>query len=143
MNTETGIDLFVDRIVKRAYKSGIEVIKSLLRSGPVTRKSKFDDLKLHEWYQGLDNSQKMIVEDLVEKTAYSVLFGCLVVLDNQTMGNLLINEVSDIGLYLQSYEDVDHRLNGEYKSAIRINHPKSNFSLHDLLDNFIHRELPD
>jgi hypothetical protein len=139
MDADSGINIFLERIVNRAYKSGIDVVISLLRNGPVTRRPKLDDLKLHQWYQNLDNSQKMIVEHLVEKTAYSVLFGCLVVLDNQTMGNPIKNEVSDFGLYVQSYENADHRSNNQYNSALRINHPKGNFSLHDLIDNFINK----
>ena len=131
------INEFMQRIVISAYKSPLDGIRSLLINGPIETKPRVDDIQLFEWYKNLSDTDKAMVEVVMKETAHRVLFGALVIIDNLAMGYPIKGTPSDFALYVQSYPDDASRLNNEPKDTIRINHPKNNFSLHDLLFEFI------
>jgi hypothetical protein len=78
-----------------------------------------------------------MVEVILKETAHRVLFGSLVIIDNLAMGYPIEGVISDFALYVQSYPDKASRSNNQPKDAIRINPPNNNFSLHDLLSEFV------
>lgn len=137
METNEMIKEFMQRIAISAYTSPLDGVRSLLRNGPVGTKPLADDVKLHEWFASLSDIDKLMVEMVIKETAYRVLFGSLVIIDNLAMGYPIKGVISDFALYVQSYPDKTSRSNNQPKDAIRINHPKNNFSLHDLLSEFI------
>jgi hypothetical protein len=137
MEQNEAINIFMERVGIRAYKSVLDEINSLLTAGPVGHKPKAEDVQLHEWHEGLDATSKLMVERMVKHTAYNVLFGFLVLLDNQTMGYPIEGVLSDFALYIQSYPDKASRANNQPKDAIRVNSPKNNIDLHDLIAKYI------
>jgi hypothetical protein len=128
---------FMQRVAIRAYENPLDIIQKLLRNGPAGTIPRVEDVELHKWYQDLSEENKAMVERVMKETAHHVLFGFLVIIDNLTMGYPIEGEVSDFALYIQAYSDKVSRSNNEPKETIRINHPKNNFSLHDLLSEYI------
>ena len=137
METDIAVDIFMRRFSERTYKSTVRDIKEFLENGPVERKPKVRDLELHQWFQSLDEAQKSNIEEIVQKTAFSGLFGALVVLDNLTGGYPVKGQLSDFALYLQTYENTAARSVDRNQDKIRINQSKSDITLHDLIGNYI------
>ncbi len=137
MDQNDAIDIFMRRLANRAYFAPIEYINKILFDGPGQSNSNKSELELHNWFIGLNNQEKAIVQDMVDKTAFSVLFGVLVLIDNQTMGYPISDQVSDFAFYIQTYQNDSLMSENEYQGAIRLNHPKNNFDLHDLVSSYL------
>ncbi len=137
METNDAIKEFMQRLALSAYASPLNGIRLLLRNGPIGTKPLANDVKLHEWFENLSDTDKAMVEMVIKETADRVLFGSLVVIDNLTIGYPIEGVISDFALYVQSYPDKASRSNNQPKDTIRINHPKNNLSLYDLLSEFI------
>ena len=134
MEHDTAIDAFINKIISRAYTSVITNITQLLEQGPIERNPNPGELRLHIWYKNLDADNQTMVQHVISETAFSVLFGCLVVLDNSTTGYALEDEISDFGLFVQRYTDTESYVNRKSVESIQIN---DQMDLHDALRAYI------
>jgi hypothetical protein len=137
MQSEEAIKVFMQRVEIRSYKAALEEVISLLKSGPIGLNPKANEIELHEWYENLNDDNKLKIEEIIKKTAFHSIFGFLMILDNLTMGYPIEGEVSDFALYIQSYSDKTSRSLNQPKEVFRINHPKNISSLHDLISGYI------
>jgi hypothetical protein len=136
MNRDRALDAFLRRIVARAYTSVIRNKTQLLEKGPIERNPNLDELKLHTWYKNLGSDNQTMVQQIISETAFSALFGCLVILDNNTTGYAVEDEISDFGLFVQRYSDAESYANRKATESIQIN---DLMDLHDALREHINK----
>lgn len=91
------------------------------QKGPSGRNPAADRVTMHEWYQGLDSETRERIGLLVRQTAKLAVFGCLVVLDNQSGSYPAQQRVSDYALYLQTYTDAHAQVSNSAQTAVRLN----------------------
>lgn len=127
--------IFLQKIAKRAYHGTVNDIQSLLEHGPTVPAP--EELAIHEWYQNLSVQEQAWIQKICKKTAYSVMFGSLVLLDNLTGGRPIEGVLSDFALYLQTYQDLDAKSSDLPDQKIRINPSKSLLDLHDMINEYI------
>jgi len=130
MNRDIAVEAFVKRIIARAYTNVITNTMESLEQGPIERDPTPERLKIHTWYKNIDADSKATVQQIISETAFSVLFGCLVVLDNSTTSYALENEISDFGLFVQRYSDNESYAHRQITESIQIN---DRMDLHDAL----------
>ncbi len=129
--------IFLQKIVNRTYSGTLETMDAFFEKGPVARKPTTTDIDLFEWYQKLTLDEKHLVQKICQKTAYSALFGTLVILDNLTGGYPANGEISDFALFLQIYDNKNDIAVDQPKEKLRINPSSSINDLHDSLGEFI------
>lgn len=139
MELQDASEEFIQRVIMSGYESSLKGIQALLKDGPIGTAPRVEDVELHEWYKDLTEENKLMLEKVIKETSFRTLFGCLVIIDNLSMGYPIKGEVSDFAIYIQSYPDEASRLQNQPKESIRINHPKNNFSLHDMIFELIKR----
>ncbi len=137
MDQKEATETFMRRVMVGAYEQPIDAMRSLLMKGPIGKKPKAADMKLHVWYESLDSDSQSKIDEMVAKTAHHVLFGFLVMLDNLSMGYPIEGVLSDFALYVQSYPDQAARSDNHPDAAIRINDLGNDLDLHDLLEQYI------
>ncbi|MGC8787635.1 MAG: hypothetical protein ACP5Q1_09455 [Anaerolineae bacterium] len=125
MERSQAVDSFLKKIVSRAYKNVVSNMLELLERGPGVTLPDKESLELHDWYTQLSAVEQQRVQQIIQRTAFSAVFGVLVVLDNSTSGYALENEISDFALYVYIYSDYD-----SYSKRI----PQAMIQLNDLMD---------
>lgn len=138
MDRDKAIDAFMNKIVVRAYKGAIAIVTQLVEDGPLERNPSAIRTALHTWYEKLDTNQQEMVRQTIKETAYSAVFGCLVVLDNRSGGYPLEGELSDFALLVQRYTDSEAYSANQVEESVRINDlSNQGIDLHDLLGEHI------
>ncbi len=127
-------DIFLKKILNHGYQGSVQGQTSVLEKGPPGKKPPQHTIELYQWFQQLDQQDRNNVLAIIRETAKLAVFGCLVVLDNMTVGYPLEGELSDFAVYLQTYENADARKANISKRFIRIN-PASTLDedLHDMM----------
>lgn len=134
MGQNTAVDSFLKKIASRAYENVITGMIQRLEMGSVKRNPSQRELNLHEWYKKLDGNDKKMIRQIVSDTAFSSIFGCLVVIDNSTTGYALEDKISDYALYVQEYADDESYAANKVSNSIQIN---SQVDLHDEIREYI------
>jgi hypothetical protein len=128
------VDSFLKTIVSRAYKKVITGMMETLEAGPVGRNPMQEKSNLHEWYKKLGRNDQNMIRQIVRDTAFSSVFGCLVVIDNSTTGYALEDKISDYALYVQEYEDDESYTANKVSDSVQINNL---VDLHDKIREYI------
>jgi hypothetical protein len=134
MKQITEVDSFLKKMASRAYEKVITGMMETLETGPVGRNPSQAELDLHEWYKKLDQNDHDMIQKIVSDTAFSSVFGCLVVIDNSTTGYALEGKISDYALYVQEYADDESYAANKVSNSIQINNL---IDLHDEIREYI------
>jgi hypothetical protein len=131
LTPDEAADLFIQRVVGRAYRGAIQDLQSLFQQGPPGRRPRDRDVQLHQWYQQLSEADRQYVHQVVEETAQSAVFGVMVILDGATGGPPLRDAESDFALYIQSFPDPDAHDADRPAMSVRVNPYDKVEDLHD------------
>jgi hypothetical protein len=135
--------IFLDRLINRAYDGAIRIVNKLLEQGPPGRKKAPAKMILHQWFQGLNSQDQEHVKAVIRETAYSAVFGCLVLLDNKTGGYPVKGKISDFSLCLQIYESDEAQGAYSPQTSIRLNLSYTDDDLHDLFQIILSERTGD
>ena len=132
VNKKEASELFVTRLIERAYKGAIQAVIHNLETGPAGRGPDKRLIALHQWYQDKSIEDRQYIKSVVFEAVDSAVFGCLVLLDGLTGGYPIEGTLSDFALYLQSYKDFDAKTHDNAMEMIRINGSAADIDLHDI-----------
>jgi hypothetical protein len=132
INSNEAAKIFLEKVIRRAYDGVINDMQSLLSEGPTGRKPQKDLADRALWFQNLEEESRKHIEAIIQASVNAAVFGCLVVLDNMTIGGPLEEKLSDYALYLQTYADMHAHVADQPQESIRINVPNKTESLHDM-----------
>jgi hypothetical protein len=122
-------------LIARGFDGVVNSVIGELESGPPGRKPAEDRLRLHQWYQTLDEPSRDRVRELVTHAVHGAVFGCLCLLDGVTGGWPVPGQLSDFAVYLQTYADEQAVRTDSPLSSVRVNPgSKEDEELHDLLN---------
>ncbi|MCI0390966.1 MAG: hypothetical protein MOB07_19650 [Acidobacteria bacterium] len=124
--------IFLEQVIYSAFDGAIKSIQSLLSDGPPGRKPPEDKVHRSQWFNSLDNESQQHVLTIIRDSVDAAVFGCLVLLDNQTVGYPLDGQLSDYALYLQTYSGEDAVKTDQPQVSVRINPAWSTEFLHDM-----------
>ena len=133
LTREQAAELFVNRLITRAYKIGIRDMKEELEEGPSGRTPLVELVALHQWYQRLDDQDREYVLAVIRHVVHSTVFGCLVLLDGAA-GYAIPGKVSDFAVYLQTYANIDAQGADSPELRVRVNPAFTTEYLHDMFD---------
>jgi hypothetical protein len=134
LSEDEAANLFIQRVVGRAYRGAIHDLQSLFQQGPPGRRPHERDVQIHQWYQGLAEADRQYVHRVVEETAQAAVFGVMVILDGATGGPPIRGAESDFALYIQSYPDRAAHQADRPAISVRVN---PYHTLEDLHDRFL------
>ena len=135
MRQEQGASDFVKSMVKRSYRAAIANTAELLEKGPTGRVPNRDEDELHKWYMLLDENDKAMIQRVIDATAFSAVFGSLVVLDNKYGGYPIEDKLSDFAVCIRWYENFEDFAAERFADEVRINNGTKD--LHDLLVEYL------
>jgi len=119
-NRNEAAELFLNLLIARAYDGAIRDVTSILEGGPPGRKPPQDLIRLHQWFQNLDNESRGYVLALIREAVDAAVFGCLVFLDGLA-GGYPVEKPSDFALHFQVYEDKRSRKSNSPEVSVRLN----------------------
>lgn len=124
LDREKASTLFIQKIVRRGYLGAIRDTLELLSTGPTWPQPEEAHLQLHRWFSALDKPEQRLVRLLVEKTAYSAIFGVMNVLDG-TAGTLIPDTNTHLLITLQVYSSFRELDLGIPTVSVILNDPKT------------------
>ena len=124
--------ILLEQVVRRAYDGAINDMQSFLSEGPPGRNPPEDSVHRSHWFQSLDKDSQEHVRAIIRASVDAAVFGCLVLLDNLTVGYPLDGQLSDYALYLQTYTDMEAHKADKHETSVRINPPNITEFLHDM-----------
>lgn len=132
ISRDTAVNIFMEFIINRAYKSVIKGITGRLENGPSGKEPPQEKIGQYEWFKNLDEEGKQKVHSIVRDTVESTLFGVFVILDGASGGYPIKGELSDFALYLQTYKNEKSYDTNLPKTYVRLNPSNQTEDLHDI-----------
>lgn len=137
LTREEAAQLFVNRLVARAYDGTVQGALIVLDKGPAGGRPLAENVRLHEWYQRSDEETRARIKDLIRYCAHSAVFGCCALLDGVTGGYPIPGSVSNFSLYLKVFATHEDEDRDEPQFSIRISPEARGEDLHDLLNGML------
>ncbi|HPH98666.1 MAG TPA: hypothetical protein PK613_22490 [Anaerolineaceae bacterium] len=138
IDSTQAVKIFIEQVYYQVYQAAIHASESVLQEDPPKGMKESDEAKLKQWFLTLSEEDKKNVLQVVKETAQLSVFCFLVLIDNKKVGYPIEDEVSDLALYYQTYENEENCYNYKPAESIRINMSYSEEDLHDEFLYMVH-----
>ncbi len=134
--------LFVGMLINECYEGMLSVIMEGLHNGPPGGQPPTDMVRRSRWFQSLQASDQKEVQGIIGYSLDLCLFHLLNILDGTSPVRPVAEQVSDIAVYLQTYESYEDSESGKPKTAIRVNPVAPDYAndeeqLHDIFSEMM------
>jgi hypothetical protein len=144
INYQQAVDGFL-RLLLTHVRNGVSAdIMHYLDAGPPGLSPDATTVYMHTWFQRLDVQSRQHVQHLISDAVDRALFSALVILDGGAGGYPVPGVISDLALYVQTYDSDARYQQNQPAQSIRLNPPNASEDLHDLFRDLIDdMELPN